>query len=159
MTEQPIGQLERDGDAYAVLMVREYEVPIARVWDALTEPTLLLEWLGSVEIEAHVGGSFLIDFDGEDHAGGAILCFEPPQLLEFEWGETGVQSRVRFELSETGSGTRLRLTHARQTESSARNTGPGWHAHLDVFEGALLGSEVKWEDAYAAARPRYEVNG
>ena len=105
--------------------------------------------------DGRVGGSFRIDFDGEDQAGGTILRFDPPHALEFEWGERGISSTVLFELRETAHGTQLRLTHARQALEMARRTGAGWHAHLDLFEAALIGDEVEWEDVYATAVPRY----
>jgi len=155
MTEQAIGHVERQGDTYSLVMEREYPVPLEEVWAALTEPEKLEAWLGTVAINARVGGSFEIDFDGEDQAGGKILRFEPPHALQFEWGETGVSSTVLFELRKTPGGTQLRLTHARQSIEQASRTGAGWHAHLDLFEAALVGQSVEWDDAYAVAKPLY----
>ena len=155
MKEQPIGQVQKVGETYYLVMERDYAVPLREVWDALTSPGKLLEWLGTVEIDPRVGGSFKIDFDGEDQAGGCILRFEPPNVLEFEWGEPGISSTVLFELSETAEGTHLRLTHARQDLKDARRTGAGWHAHLDVFEAVLVGGRAEWDEVYKVAVPRY----
>jgi uncharacterized protein YndB with AHSA1/START domain len=156
MKQRAVGTVARDGDTYALALEREYPVPIESVWRALVDPEKLALWLGVVRIEPRVGGTFDSDFDGEDHAGGAILRYDPPHTLEFEWGEQGTPSTVRFDLTETERGTRLLLTHARQSGQTARSTGAGWHAHLEVFEAVLADREVEWEDAYAAAIPRYE---
>ena len=156
MSSRPIGRVSRDEQGYSLVLEREYPVEIERVWQALVDPARLRGWLGNVVIDARVGGSFEIDFDGEDRAGGPILCYDPPRVLEFEWGERGEPSVVRFELEPVASGTRLRLTHSLQSASMARGTCAGWHAHLDLFEAALLGGDAKWEEVYAAAQPLYE---
>ncbi|HIF94051.1 MAG: SRPBCC family protein [Myxococcales bacterium] len=155
MKDQPVGQVEKVGETYSLVMERDYVASRPEVWDALISPGKLLEWLGTVEIDARVGGSFKIDFDGEDQAGGRILLFSPLNVLEFEWGEPDISSTVLFELSETAEGTHLRLTHARQGLKEVQQTGAGWHAHLDVFEAVLVGARAEWEDVYKAAVPRY----
>ncbi|MDD9972090.1 MAG: SRPBCC family protein [Myxococcales bacterium] len=155
MTERPVGHVRREGKSYTLVLEREYPVPCREVWRALTEPDLLSEWLGHVTIDPRVGGTFEIDFGGEDRAGGRILRLEPLRMLEFEWGEQSSSSVVRFELMETEDGTRLVLTHALQSESVSRSTAPGWHAHLDLFEGTLRGARLTWDEVYAAAVPRY----
>lgn len=156
MKDRPVGKLEREEGTFRLVMEREFAVPMGEVWRALTEPQKLALWLGAVVNDARVGGSFRIDFDGEEQAGGRILRYEPPRVLQFEWGEPGVSSSVLIELDEAAAGTRLRLVHARQSAGLARNTGAGWHAHLDLLEASLLGKKVTWEEVYAQALPRYE---
>ena len=156
MTEQAVGVIKPQGQHYKLILERRYPVVIDSVWRALIEPEKLRQWLGDVVIDGRVGGSFEIDFNGVDRAGGRILAYDPPNTLEFEWGEMGEASIVRFDLRQENGGTHLRLTHSLQSERMASGTGPGWHAHLDLFEAQLVGEDVEWKTAYEAAVPRYE---
>ena len=57
---------------------------------------------------------------------GAVLAWEPPSLVEFEWegGPTQARgSRVRFELSPDGAGSRLVLTPQPDGRPAGR---PAW---------------------------------
>ena len=158
MIEQPAGIITTDADEYSLLLERDYPVPIESVWRALVEPEKLAKWLARVSHDGRVGGSFDIDF-GDTKAGGAILVYDPPRSLAFEWGEGGEPSVVRFDLEPSERGTRLRLTHSRQSAEMAAGTAPGWHAHLDVFgivlEGGDFDLENDYSGLYTAARPRY----
>lgn len=160
MLQQPIGIVEQDGDLYTLLLERDYPVPITSVWRSLIEPERLEKWLGKATVDPRQGGSLRIDFDDKIWAGGEILGYDPPNLLEFEWGEMGESSVVRFDLRETDTGTHLTLTHSKQSKKMAAGTAPGWHAHLDVFEAAILGRDidwdVDWQAAWGAAKPRYD---
>lgn len=158
MKEEPVGTIEQVGEEYTVLLERDYPVDIESVWRALVEPEKLRRWLAEVTIDGRVGGSFDIDF-GSETSGGAILSYDPPRVLEFEWGGSGEPSVVRFDLEVSDRGTRLRLTHTRQTAKMAAGTGPGWHAHLDVLgillEGGDFDLDSDYGDLYVAAKPRY----
>jgi len=67
---------------------------------------------------------------------------------------------VRFDLEPSERGTRLRLTHTRQSAKTAAGTAPGWHAHLDVLGVVLEGGEFDLDNDYdglfANAKPRYD---
>ena len=158
MTEQTVGTITRSGNEYSLLLERDYPVPIDRVWNALVEPEKLSRWLAKVTQDGQVGGTFAIDF-GSDRAGGKILVYDPPRSLAFEWGERGEDSVVRFDLEPSERGTKLRLTHTRQSAEMAAGTGPGWHAHLEVLEIVLEGGEFDLENdymrLYRAAKPDY----
>jgi uncharacterized protein YndB with AHSA1/START domain len=147
MIEQPTGTVTRDGNEYSLLLERDYPMPIEHVWKALVEPKQLARWLGTVTHDGRIGGSFHIDF-GDAEAGGTILAYDPPRSLAFEWGERGEPSVVRFDLAPSDRGTRLRLTHTRQSAQMAAGTAPGWHAHLDVFGVILEGGEFDLENDY-----------
>ena len=158
MKRESVGAVEQVGEEYTLLLERDYPVEIDSVWRALVEPEKLQRWLAKVTIDGRVGGSIDIDF-GSEKAGGAILIYDPPRVLEFEWGERGEPSVVRFDLEPSDRGTRLRLTHTRQSAKMAAGTAPGWHAHLDVLGIVLEGGEFDLEDGYrdlyVAAKPRY----
>ena len=159
MKQEAIGVVEQVGEEFTLVLERDYPVPIESVWRALIEPEKLQLWLGSIAVDGRVGGSFDIDFGPSDKFGGAISRYEPPHVLEFDWGEGGGPSVVRFDLEASGSGTRLRLTHSRQSAKMAAGTGPGWHAHLDVLGIILSGGEFDLEHdyhgLYKATTPSY----
>ena len=87
--------------------------PVTKVWAALTDPAVLKNWLGDVEIEPHIGGKFILDFRGDELMTGTITAFEPQRVLAFTWIEkSGLPpSHVRWELSGDGDACRLVLTH------------------------------------------------
>ena len=155
---QQAGAIRRVGEEYTLLLERDYPVPIERVWSALVEPEKLSKWLATVTHDGRVGGTFDIDFGG-DKAGGAILEYDPPRCLAFEWGEDGGPSVVRFHLEPSERGTKLSLTHTRQSADMAAGTGPGWHAHLIVLETVLEGGEFDLDSDYMQlyrdAKPLY----
>ena len=158
MRQEAVGTITQTGEEYSLLLERDYPLPIERVWSALVEPEKLEKWFAKVTHDGRVGGAFDIDF-GSDKAGGEILAYDPPHSLAFEWGERGEPSIVRFDLEPSERGTRLRLTHTRQSEKMAAGTAPGWHSHLDVLgvilEGGEFDLENDYDGLYANAKPRY----
>jgi uncharacterized protein YndB with AHSA1/START domain len=132
-------------------VVRDYDLPPAIVWDALTDPVLLEGWLGEATLDPQAGGTLVLDWLDGDHHGaaiaGEIVLIEPrSQLLvrameyslallldALPGGARGSSSRV------TISG---RLPAGRS--SSAEQTAH-WRAHLEALEDLLRGHPVVWE--------------
>lgn len=124
---------------------RFVERPIAKVWAALTEPEILKNWLGNVEVEPKLGGKYVIHFrETSVVMSGAICAFEPERLLEYTWLENfGMpQSVVRWEMLSEETGCRLRLTHTFPPEAVLTNLIGflgGWHDFLDSLPRASDG--------------------
>lgn len=154
-----LGTIEAHDDHYRLTLVRRLTAKIEAVWEALTQPAQLSEWLGDVELEPREGGEIHITFDGDDGVRGRVLSFDAPHVFEFTWSDRSDAedpSIVRFELEADGDQTVLTLCHNRQGRRDARSTAAGWHAHLDVLDGLLVGETRKWDDCYASVRERYE---
>jgi len=108
--------------------------PPQKVWRALTDPTLLAEWLlPVVELELAPGAAFRFQappqpgWDG--HVSGRILEIEAQRKLSYTWVVGDMDTVVTFELTPTASGTRLSLVHAGFREDQKRNFGGaryGW---------------------------------
>jgi uncharacterized protein YndB with AHSA1/START domain len=111
--------------------------PAARVWAALTDPAVLVRWLGDVDVEPRVGGRYAIL--APFPMNGTITAFEPQRLLEYSWFEPGVElptSRVRWEIAPDGGGCRLTLTHTFPKGCARVALVPflgGWQQWLDVL--------------------------
>jgi uncharacterized protein YndB with AHSA1/START domain len=89
----------------------ELDAPPAAVWDALTEESLLAEWLADeVEIEAEPGGEIVCRYaDGEERR-GEIELVEEAERLAWSWRRDGGGRPSRVELILDAVAERTRLT-------------------------------------------------
>ena len=120
----------------------ELGAPPAAVWDALTEATLLAEWLADeVELEAEPGGEIVCRYvDGEERRGEVDLV-EEGERLAWSWRREGTArcSRVELVLDAVATGTRLTVIETAPTFGAA--AGPllaaGWTAPLARLRHAV----------------------
>jgi len=155
-----LGQLRDDGDRRSVRFERRYDAAPEAVWAAVTEPEQMRGWLAEVvEFDHTAGGTIHLRFgDGPDEvAYGAVLAFEPPSVLEYEWHWPGEDhSVVRFELLRDGEGTLLLLEHRGLPPAAAIGYGAGWHAHLDCLEAVVRGRAAPdWDARFSELLPSY----
>lgn len=115
-----------------------FEVELAhapeKVWRALTDPTLLAQWLLPVfglELEPGVTFTFkrepLPGWDGVVHC--RVLEVEAPRKISYTWVVGDMDTVVAFTLSPTASGTRLSLVHSGFRPDQKQNFGGaryGW---------------------------------
>ncbi|HJQ37107.1 MAG TPA: SRPBCC family protein [Thermoanaerobaculia bacterium] len=129
--------IEKDGEKWTLVLVRELHHPPAKVWKALTDPQHLREWapfdsdrnLGSVGTAklTTVGAPTPMVSDSQ------ITRADAPNVLEFNWGGQD----IRWQLEPLGAnGTRLTLWHNIDRRFIAMGAA-GWHVCLDVLERAL----------------------
>lgn len=145
----PLGTIMRTADGgYILHYERLLDVPAAKVWAALTDPDVLKNWLGRVEIEPRLGGKFVITFkDNADTVTGTILAFEPERLLAYRWSDkyTPPGASVRWTLSPNGAkACTLTLTHILPAGCKADDIvsfGAGWHSFLDAMLVAIDGGD------------------
>lgn len=137
---------------------RRYAVPIEQVWEALTSPERLARWLAPTRVVPGVGGRVEHDFGDDGVCGGAVLRWEPPHLLEYEWHFPGEgESVLRFTLTAEGpQATTLVLDHRRLDADQGAGYGAGWHAYLDVLAAEVVGAALPdWDERFGAVLPRY----
>ena len=135
-------RVEKDGDKWTLVLVRELAHPPAKVWRALTDPAELREWapfdadrsLGSV------GAATLTTVGAPTpHVTETrITRADAPRALEFNWGGQD----IRWELEPTAKGgTRLTLWHNIDRKFIAMGAA-GWHVCFDVLERLLAGDPI-----------------
>lgn len=132
----------KEGPRWTLALVRTYRHPIARVWEALTDPEHLREWSpfdasGSL---AKPGATVILTTVGAPQpqvTPTTISRAEPPTLLEFEWGG----HPIRWELEPMGEGTRLKLWTSIPKNYIAMGAA-GWHICLDAMDRHLAGAPI-----------------
>jgi uncharacterized protein YndB with AHSA1/START domain len=111
----------RPGAADSVVRTVVLDAPPERVWEAVTDETMLREWLApEVELEPYEGGAVLCRFaDGEERRGEVELV-EEAERLAFSWHREGATpSRVELALDAVADGTRLTVIETGLVPSSA----------------------------------------
>jgi len=127
--------------------------PTSRVWDALTKPELIKQYLFGTEVTTdwRVGSPITYQGTWEGKAykdKGRILQVEPGKLLvsTFWSALSGLPDvpenyqTVRYELSAAGSGTRLTVIQDNNaTQEDANHSEQNWKMVLGGMKGLLEG--------------------
>jgi uncharacterized protein YndB with AHSA1/START domain len=116
--------------------------PPAKVWNALTDPSLLALWLMPNDFAPVVGHRFTFETDAvPDHGfDGIIRCevlaLDPESELRISWHGGNLVSTVTWRLEREGRGTRLFLTHDGFDETDPGQAftkqvlGSGWNGKI-----------------------------
>lgn len=145
--QRPRGELFTDGEHATLVFQRVYRHAPELVWEAISTPEGLKEWLlcSHAEIEPRMGGRIeLVTGAARYHSTGRILAWNPPKLLAYEWNVApapemprGERAVFRYELTPAGEVTHLLVTYERITRETARGFLRGTHAFLDRLEAQL----------------------
>ncbi len=142
-------EVQPDGDFATLVFERLLKHPPEHVWDAISTPEGLREWLMCTQarIDARVGGTIeLVSGPAQYRSRGRILAWEPPRLLEYEWKvdavtemPLGQDAVFRFELEPQGDATRLRVVYRRITHEVVSGYFPVTQSMLARLEAQLDG--------------------
>jgi len=133
---------------------------LERVWAALTEPELLVQWLASGQIEQRVGGAVKLDFaDSGIVIDSKVTALRPLHLLEYSWsGPEGPDRPTRWSLEPVGPMVRLTLTLTLPAVEDVARSCAGWAAHLEMLIAALAGIPIKFPfETFKSARETYRA--
>jgi uncharacterized protein YndB with AHSA1/START domain len=134
-------QVQKDGESWTLIVVRELRHPPAMVWEALTDPAQLSEWapFDADRSLASVGPVKLstVAAPKQQVSENTVKRAEAPRLLEYNWGGND----LRWELEPLGRGTRLTLWHNIDRRFIAWGAA-GWHICFDVLERLLAGEPI-----------------
>jgi uncharacterized protein YndB with AHSA1/START domain len=121
-----------------------------KVWQALTTAEFSRQYFFgfAVEMEARVGGSFIVRAgDGSTHIDGEVLACDPPRKLAVTWNvnwpglvEKLGQTVVTYEIALAGDAVRLTMTesHERELSEDILSGGrTGWPAILSSLKSVL----------------------
>jgi uncharacterized protein YndB with AHSA1/START domain len=140
----------------SLTLVRRLKASPAKVWAAITQPALMMQWWGpdagptlSVEADVRPGGRFGVVFrllnGNEHHPTGIYQEVVPEKKLVFTWDRPGTPeppSLVTFRLEPVDGGPVLTLTHEHLPDEQTRTSHEaGWNGLLDKLP-AFLGDRT-----------------
>ncbi len=101
-----------------VIIERTFSAPISKVWEAITNSKKMKQWYFDIEnFKPEVGFKFQF-LAGSDSKSYLHICkvteAEEGKKLTYTWNYDNYpgNSSVTFELFESGTGTRIKLTHS-----------------------------------------------
>ena len=136
-----VAQVQKDGDKWTLVLVRELRHSPEKVWQALTDPAHLREWapfdsdgslgtVGTVKLTT-------VGAPGPRITETTVKRADPPRMLEYTWGDFD----MRWKLEAFGSGTRLTLWTNISRPYMAMGAA-GWHICFDVLDRLLSGTPI-----------------
>jgi uncharacterized protein YndB with AHSA1/START domain len=117
-----------------------------KLWRALTEQSLIAQWLLNNDFNPSVGQRFQFRAEPMPNWNGIIDCevlvVEPQRRLSYTWNSLGLESTVLFTLTPEESGTRLRMEQSGfrpDQEAAYKGATYGWQNFIGRLEKVLEG--------------------
>lgn len=144
-----LGSLRSAEGKGVVRMEDRLDAQVDDVWSALTDPSRLAAWLGTVEGELRLGGAFRAHFfaSGWEGTGRVDVC-EPPQRLLVVTRQADASEEQVIEAALTADGDQTNLIWEER----------GMPADLVAAYGAGIQVHVEDLAAYLAGRGRCDAN-
>lgn len=116
-----------NAETNAISLQYDLPHPPEKVWRALTDPTLLAEWLMPSDLKPVVGHTFTFRSDPTPWWDGIVHCevleVDAKKRITYTWrsgaGASGLDTVVTWTLTPTASGTHLALEHSGFLPSNA----------------------------------------
>jgi|SRR5579871_5405615 len=127
-------RVQKDGQRWTLILVRELRHAPEKVWQALTDPVHLREWAPFVvDASLDTVGTVNLTWVGrpQQPLETQVTRAEAPRLLEY--------GDMRWELEAVAGGTRLTLWHSIDRRFIAWGAA-GWHICFDMLDLLLSGT-------------------
>lgn len=157
--------VEMIGDTAVLRFERRLAHPVAKVWQAVTDPRQMAHWFPAAialttgtELTAGAKLRFIFDEQApieEKISEGEVLEYDPPKVYSFRWNA----DVLRFELVPDGDGCRLYFSHTLGGGpigrlAAARNAS-GWDTCLALLSARLDGRAPQLPSDWLGPTRRY----
>lgn len=137
-----LAHIEKDGEKWTLVVVRELRHSPEKVWQAITDPAHLREWApfdadGSLATAGSTVKLTTVGAPGPHITETTVVRAEAPSLLEYSWGD----QYLRWRLEPLADGTRLTLWHNIDRRFIAWGAA-GWQICFDVLDRELAGDPI-----------------
>jgi uncharacterized protein YndB with AHSA1/START domain len=125
---------------------REMPHPPEKIWRALTQSSLMDDWLMTNDFLPVVGHRFTFRATPRANWNGVIDCevllVEPNSRLSYTWGALGPGSVVAWTLTPTQSGTHVRMEQSGfrpDQQANYKGANYGWQKFIGNLERVVGG--------------------
>ena len=125
----------------SLVIEKELPYPPEKIWRALTQGSLIKEWLMDNDFQPVVGHSFQFRSTPVPNWNGIIdsqvLIVEPNKKLSYSWGALGLESAVTWTLTPTDAGTHVRMEQTGfgpNQDAAYKGANYGWQKFIGGLE-------------------------
>jgi uncharacterized protein YndB with AHSA1/START domain len=133
-------RIEKDGEKWTLVLVRQLRHSPEKVWQALTDPAQLREW-APFEVDQNLGtagAAVKLAWVGTPQVSETkVTRADAPKVLEYAVGPND----MKWELEAQGGGTRVTLWASIDRRYIAMGAA-GWHICIDVLDRLLSGTPL-----------------
>jgi uncharacterized protein YndB with AHSA1/START domain len=136
-------EVQKDGENWTLILVRELRHSPEKVWQALTDPAHLREWApfeadGSLGAVGNTVKLTTVRSPTPQVSETRVTRADAPRVLEYNWWDKD----LRWELEPLANGgTRLTLWHPIDRRFISWGAA-GWHICFDVLDRLLAGNPI-----------------
>jgi len=135
--------MDKETSKDALFIETIIDTSVEKVWEAWTEPSVIMKWFGSdpkgivvsAELDLRVGGSFEVVFKDADQTQhtcyGIYTEIQKLNKLTFTWhwkSEPGAESFIVLLLTEQGKSTKMQFEHRNFGNGSKHDYVKGWQS-------------------------------
>ena len=137
-----IAHIQKDGEKWTLVLVRELRHSPEKVWQAITDPAHLREWApfnadGSLATAGATVKLTTVGAPALHVTQTTVTRADAPRSLEYKWGDFN----MRWELEALAAGTRLTLWTNIGRPYIAMGAA-GWQICFDVMDHLLSGTPI-----------------
>jgi uncharacterized protein YndB with AHSA1/START domain len=128
----------------SLVIEKDMPHPPAKIWLALTQASLIGQWLMSNDFQPVVGHKFTLRSTPVPGWNGIIDCevlvLEPNSKLSYSWGTMGTRSVVAWTLTPGKGGTNVRMEQsgfASEQDAAYKGATYGWKKFIGNLEGVV----------------------
>ncbi|MDF2498729.1 SRPBCC domain-containing protein [Arthrobacter koreensis] len=136
----PEGRIERTAGGWVLAFDKQLDYPAAHIWDVLTNPRKVEQWLGPVHPDWELGKEYTLEKGGSG-VSGTVLQLNPRSALQISWDdELGEESVLDWQVLESDGGCLLKFRAHSDTPDFLAEGSAGWQGIMGAFAAVAAGN-------------------
>jgi uncharacterized protein YndB with AHSA1/START domain len=130
----------------SLVIEKEMPHPPEKIWRALTQASLIGQWLMSNDFQPVVGHKFTFRATPAPNWNGIVECevllVEPNSRLSYSWGSMGLGTVVAWTLTPTRGGTHVRMEQSgfrSEQDANYKGASYGWQKFIGGLDRVVGG--------------------
>lgn len=143
----PEGRIEKVSDGWVLAFDKQLDYPAAHIWDVLTNPQKVENWLGQISPGWELGKAYTLEMGGSG-VSGTVLQLSPRSNLQITWDDQlGEEAVLDWQVLESDGGALLAFRAHTDTADFLAEGSAGWQGIMAAFAAVAAGESPSQEES------------